>query len=137
MVHCREPSNAASATELPASGALDSYNYLADAVLSLPRTREMYMRRLRTLMDGFTDGKLEVCNGNVLGVPKNNQPCAIISRRVIICLIYSHFVSCVHRQSQRISTSKSGRKPLGTTRLGATLAIPTLDTSEFCISIMG
>ena len=41
-------------------GALGSYNYLADAVLSLPRTREMYMRRLRTLMDEFTNGRLAV-----------------------------------------------------------------------------
>lgn len=42
----------------PASGAIGSYNYLADAVLSLPRTRAMYMRRLRTLMDEFTGGRL-------------------------------------------------------------------------------
>lgn len=33
---------------------------MVDAVLALPRTRSMYVRRLRTLMDGYTNGRLEV-----------------------------------------------------------------------------
>lgn len=36
-----------------------SFSWLADAVLGHPRTRSMYMRRLRSLMDEFTSGKLE------------------------------------------------------------------------------
>lgn len=32
---------------------------MLDAVLSFPRTRSMYVRRLRTLMDEFTGGRLE------------------------------------------------------------------------------
>ncbi|KDD71507.1 hypothetical protein H632_c4890p0, partial [Helicosporidium sp. ATCC 50920] len=32
---------------------------MIDAVLASPRTRSMYMRRLRTLMDEYTSGRLE------------------------------------------------------------------------------
>lgn len=35
------------------TGAQGTYNHLIDAVLDVPRTRQMYMRRLRTLMDTF------------------------------------------------------------------------------------
>jgi hypothetical protein len=35
------------------TGAPGTYNYLIDAILDVPRTRQMYMRRLRTLMDAF------------------------------------------------------------------------------------
>lgn len=42
------------------TGAGGTYNYLMDAILSVPRTREMYLRRLRTLMDTFySTGRLE------------------------------------------------------------------------------
>lgn len=41
-------------------GADITFNYLIDAILVVPRTKEMYMRRLRTLMDQFTNGRLEV-----------------------------------------------------------------------------
>ena len=34
-------------------GARGTYNFLIDAILSIPTTRAMYMRRLRTLMDEF------------------------------------------------------------------------------------
>uniref|UniRef100_A0A1D1ZRX4 LTD domain-containing protein n=1 Tax=Auxenochlorella protothecoides TaxID=3075 RepID=A0A1D1ZRX4_AUXPR len=43
----------------PPTGANGTYNYMLDAVLSFPRTRSMYMRRLRSLMDEFTNGRLE------------------------------------------------------------------------------
>merc|ERR1719421_1260112 len=36
-----------------------NFNYLTDAILDVPRTRRMYLRRLRTLMDEFLNGKLE------------------------------------------------------------------------------
>ncbi|KAL4425868.1 hypothetical protein ABPG75_009884 [Micractinium tetrahymenae] len=35
------------------TGAPGTYNYLIDAILSIPRTRQMYVRRLRSLMDEF------------------------------------------------------------------------------------
>lgn len=35
-----------------------SYNCLYDAILDIPETREMYLRRLRTLVDEWLDGKL-------------------------------------------------------------------------------
>lgn len=44
----------------PPSGAAGTLNWMLDAVLSSPRTRSMYVRRLRTLMDSFTNGRLEV-----------------------------------------------------------------------------
>jgi hypothetical protein len=41
-------------------GAKGSYNFLIDAILSIPTTRAMYVRRLRTLMDEYLPtGKLE------------------------------------------------------------------------------
>lgn len=41
-------------------GVNGTYNYLLDAILSIPTTRAMYVRRLRTLMDEFlTTGRLE------------------------------------------------------------------------------
>lgn len=40
-------------------GAAGSYNHLDDAILDWPVTREMYFRRLRTLMDQFMNGRLE------------------------------------------------------------------------------
>ena len=44
----------------PPSGAAGTYNFLADAVLNIPRTRAMVVRRLRTLMDQFiTTGQLQ------------------------------------------------------------------------------
>ena len=43
------------------TGAPGTYNYLIDAILSVPRTRAMYVRRLRSLMDQFfATGRLEV-----------------------------------------------------------------------------
>ena len=36
-----------------------TFNYLSDALLDVSETREMYLRRLRTLMDQFMNGKLE------------------------------------------------------------------------------
>ncbi|QDZ17642.1 spore coat protein CotH [Chloropicon primus] len=36
-----------------------TFNYLYDAVLDVKSTREMYLRRLRTLMDHFMNGRLE------------------------------------------------------------------------------
>ena len=38
-------------TEGPVLEWRDSYNHLTDALLRVPRTREMYMRRLRSIMD--------------------------------------------------------------------------------------
>lgn len=44
-----------------ASSLLQTDNYLIDAILDVPRTRQMYMRRLRTLMDAFqATGRLQV-----------------------------------------------------------------------------
>lgn len=40
------------------SGDRGTYNHLTDAILDVPETRSMYMRRLRTLMDEFLNGKL-------------------------------------------------------------------------------
>lgn len=36
-----------------------TFNYLIDALLAIPDIRSMYMRRLRSLMDEYTNGKLE------------------------------------------------------------------------------
>jgi len=36
-----------------------TFNYLSDAILDVKSTREMYLRRLRTLMDHFMNGRLE------------------------------------------------------------------------------
>jgi hypothetical protein len=36
-----------------ATGAPGTYNYMVDAILAVPRTRAMYARRVRTLMDAF------------------------------------------------------------------------------------
>ena len=36
-----------------------TFNYLSDALLDVKSTREMYLRRLRTLMDHFMNGRLE------------------------------------------------------------------------------
>jgi len=36
-----------------------TFNYLSDAILDVEETREMYLRRLRTLMDHFMNGRLE------------------------------------------------------------------------------
>ena len=48
------------------TGAPGTYNYLIDAILAVPRTRQMYMRRLRTLMDQFiASGRLQVRLGEV------------------------------------------------------------------------
>jgi hypothetical protein len=45
----------------PPSFPESSFNYLVDAILAVPRTKEMYMRRLRTLMDQFiASGRLQV-----------------------------------------------------------------------------
>lgn len=42
------------------TGAPGTYNYLVDAIMNIPRTRAMYVRRLRTLMDQFiTTGRLQ------------------------------------------------------------------------------
>ena len=41
----------------PLEGAAGTYNYLIDAILSIPVTRAMYVRRLRTLMDEFLPTK--------------------------------------------------------------------------------
>ena len=43
------------------TGAPGTYNYLIDAVLAVPRTRQMYVRRLRSLMDQLiATGRLQV-----------------------------------------------------------------------------
>ena len=41
-----------------ARGANGNFNYLVDAVLDVPSTRAMYLRRLKSLMDQFLDGRL-------------------------------------------------------------------------------
>eukprot|EP00210_Caulerpa_lentillifera_P006730 g6432.t1 len=41
------------------TGAKGTYNHLDDAILDWSVTREMYLRRLRTLMDQFLNGRLE------------------------------------------------------------------------------
>ncbi|KAK9806846.1 hypothetical protein WJX72_004789 [[Myrmecia] bisecta] len=43
---------------LTLTGPNGTFNYLLDLVLTYPRTRSMYMRRLRTLMDTYTNGRL-------------------------------------------------------------------------------
>ena len=49
------------------TGAAGTYNYLIDAILAVPRTREMYLRRLRTLMDTFyPTGRLEASAASCL-----------------------------------------------------------------------
>ena len=42
----------------PPSGAAGTFNYLIDLITQVPATRQMYMRRLRTLMDEYFGGKL-------------------------------------------------------------------------------
>ena len=41
------------------TGTSSTFNYLIDTLLAIPDIRSMYMRRLRSLMDEYTDGKLE------------------------------------------------------------------------------
>lgn len=41
------------------TGAEGTFNYLVDLIMDVPATREMFMRRLRTLMDTFLQGRLE------------------------------------------------------------------------------
>lgn len=42
------------------TGAPGTFNYLVDAILAVPRTRAMYMRRVRSLMDQFVaSGRLQ------------------------------------------------------------------------------
>lgn len=41
------------------TGPAGTYNHLTDAILDVPRAREMYLRRLRTLMDTFLPAKLQ------------------------------------------------------------------------------
>lgn len=41
------------------TGTSSTFNYLIDALLAIPDIRSMYMRRLRSLMDEYTNGKLE------------------------------------------------------------------------------
>ncbi|CAG9462414.1 unnamed protein product [Pedinophyceae sp. YPF-701] len=40
-------------------GPAGTYNHLYDAILDIPWTREMYLRRLRTLMDRWLGGRLQ------------------------------------------------------------------------------
>jgi hypothetical protein len=42
-------------SEHPQSIGSDNYNHLCDAILDIPVTREMFMRRLRTLMDTYLE----------------------------------------------------------------------------------
>lgn len=44
-------------------GPNGTFNYLIDLVLDVPATRAMYLRRLRTLMDFWLNGRIaQVCN---------------------------------------------------------------------------
>ncbi len=46
------------------TGSPGTFNYLIDAILAVPRTRQMYVRRLRTLMDAFmATGRMQVSWG--------------------------------------------------------------------------
>ena len=40
------------------TGPESTFNYLVDAILAVPELRSMYMRRLRSIMDEYTNGKL-------------------------------------------------------------------------------
>ena len=40
-------------------GPNGTFNYLIDAVLDVPATRAMYLRRLRSLMDYWLGGRIE------------------------------------------------------------------------------
>lgn len=40
------------------TGPQSTFNYLIDALLADPNLRSMYLRRLRSLMDEYTNGKL-------------------------------------------------------------------------------
>ena len=40
------------------TGPESTFNYLIDAILAVPELRSMYMRRLRSIMDEYTNGKL-------------------------------------------------------------------------------
>ena len=40
------------------TGPESTFNYLIDAILAVPDLRSMYMRRLRSIMDEYTNGKL-------------------------------------------------------------------------------
>ncbi|GAB4823908.1 hypothetical protein N2152v2_010954 [Parachlorella kessleri] len=54
------------------TGAPGTYNYLIDAILAVPRTRQMYMRRLRTLMDQFiASGRLEAIVNEMYNTIRN------------------------------------------------------------------
>jgi hypothetical protein len=41
------------------TGVAGTFNHLTDAILDIPRTRSMYLRRLRTLMDRFMHGRIQ------------------------------------------------------------------------------
>ncbi len=40
------------------TGPESTFNYLVDALLAVPDLRSMYLRRLRSIMDEYTNGKL-------------------------------------------------------------------------------
>ena len=45
------------------TGPESTFNYLIDAILAVPDLRSMYLRRLRSIMDEYTNGKLAgVCS---------------------------------------------------------------------------
>ena len=65
------------------------YSYLIDAILLVPRTRQMYLRRLRTLMDelmatGHLEARLPAprpSSGAWAQRPAGGHPCACLSER--------------------------------------------------------
>ena len=53
------------------TGPQSTFNYLIDALLAVPDLRSMYLRRLRSLMDEYTNGKLAGVTPPALGLLGN------------------------------------------------------------------
>ncbi len=49
-------------------GNESTMNYLNDAILDIPETRQMYMRRIRTLIDGYLDAETGYFEGMVTAI---------------------------------------------------------------------
>lgn len=81
-------------------GPESTFNYLIDAILAVPELRSMYMRRLRSIMDEYTNGKLADVSPAVSPLPADSkQMCkSVTNARTTSCMRrkpYTHVRSYV------------------------------------------
>lgn len=83
------------------NGAAGTYNYLTDAILDVAATREMYVRRLRTLADRYLAGgrlqQVHDCNWCDHMFHHRLSPCRdSTSLHVVIFLLVCLLQSCMY-----------------------------------------